>query len=105
MLVTLKKNRGSLFDALYGTDAVSEDGGASRSSEYNPVCSLYFFLRFSIFFSKFAAPPSGYIHVRSLVYLLNYFFLGGGFLQDRGAASCVERSKRIQLAKPIVGKH
>ncbi|MEM7774374.1 MAG: malate synthase G, partial [Pseudomonadota bacterium] len=27
---------GSLYDALYGTDAISEDGGASRSGGYNP---------------------------------------------------------------------
>jgi malate synthase len=28
---------GSLYDALYGTDAVSEDGGAARGPGYNPV--------------------------------------------------------------------
>ena len=27
---------GSLYDALYGTDAISEDNGAERSSKYNP---------------------------------------------------------------------
>ena len=27
---------GSLYDALYGTDAISEDGGAEASSNYNP---------------------------------------------------------------------
>jgi malate synthase len=28
---------GSLYDALYGTDALSEDGGAEKGSGYNPV--------------------------------------------------------------------
>jgi len=28
---------GSLYDALYGTDAIAEDGGAERSGGYNPV--------------------------------------------------------------------
>ncbi len=28
---------GSLYDALYGTDAISEDGGAQRGADYNPL--------------------------------------------------------------------
>ncbi len=28
---------GSLYDALYGTDVISEDGGAERAGDYNPV--------------------------------------------------------------------
>ena len=28
---------GSLYDAMYGTNAISDDGGAARTEEYNPV--------------------------------------------------------------------
>ena len=28
---------GSLYDALYGTDIISEDNGAVREGEYNPI--------------------------------------------------------------------
>ncbi|RLA49941.1 MAG: malate synthase G, partial [Gammaproteobacteria bacterium] len=28
---------GSLYDALYGTDVISQDGGAERAGAYNPV--------------------------------------------------------------------
>ena len=40
---------GSLYDALYGTDVISEDGGASKEGAYNEIRGI----RLLIFQSNF----------------------------------------------------
>ncbi len=52
---------GSLYDALYGTDALPEDGGAARSGGYNPVRGARV-IEYARAFLDRAAPLAGASH-------------------------------------------
>lgn len=50
---------GSLYDALYGTDAISEDGGAERTDAYNPKRGTKVIARGRDFLDSMAPLASG----------------------------------------------
>lgn len=53
---------GSLYDAFYGTDIISEDGGAHRSGPYNPVRGNKVIAKSKEFLDKAVALASGSHH-------------------------------------------
>jgi len=58
---------GSLYDALYGTDAISEEDGATREGSYNPVRGEKV-ITFAREFLDQAAPLNGYSHKEAVKY-------------------------------------
>ena len=50
---------GSLYDALYGTDVISEEGGAGRRSTYNPVRGALVIAEASAFLDETVALEDG----------------------------------------------
>lgn len=58
---------GSLYDALYGTDAISEENGADRRKSYNPVRGAKV-ITFGKEFLDSAAPLKGASHKEAIKY-------------------------------------
>lgn len=58
---------GSLYDALYGSDAIAEDGGAARGDAYNPVRGERVIAAARAFLDE-AAPLASGSHMGSLGY-------------------------------------
>ncbi|MBN8890286.1 MAG: malate synthase G, partial [Rhodospirillales bacterium] len=58
---------GSLYDALYGTDAITEDDGAARGRGYNPVRGARVVARASAVLDQ-AAPLAGATHAEATLY-------------------------------------
>ncbi|MDA0656456.1 MAG: malate synthase G, partial [Proteobacteria bacterium] len=60
---------GSLYDALYGTDAIAEDGGAERSGGYNPVRGARVIATVRAFLDE-AVPLAAGSHVDATTYTI-----------------------------------
>jgi malate synthase len=58
---------GSLYDALYGTDAISEENGAEKGSSYNPVRGAKV-IEFARNFLNEAAPLASSDHTEATLY-------------------------------------
>lgn len=58
---------GSLYDALYGTDAISEEGGAENKGDYNPVRGAKV-IQFGKNFLDEAIPLNGSSHTAAVGY-------------------------------------
>ncbi|MBD9400215.1 malate synthase G [Comamonas sp. CMM02] len=84
---------GSLYDALYGTDAISEDGGAEKGKGYNPVRGAKV-IEFARHFLDQAAPLATGSHKDSTGYKVD----GGKLvvtLKDGSATGLKEADKFI----------
>jgi malate synthase len=80
---------GSLYDALYGTDAISEEGGATRAGGYNPVRGDKV-IAFARNFLDQAAPLANGSHSEARQYRIE-----GGKLQVR-----LSSDQTVGLAQP-----
>jgi malate synthase len=84
---------GSLYDALYGTDAIPEDGGAGRDGDYNPVRGAQVIARVRQFLDQ-AAPLAAGSHADAMLYALDGATLlvtlrDGSHTRLRDPAQCV----------------
>ena len=82
---------GSLYDALYGTDALPEDGGAERGAAYNPVRGARVIARARELVDA-AAPLAGGSHAAAAAYAAS----GGALtvtLQDGAATGLADASQ------------
>ena len=82
---------GSLYDALYGTDVIPEDGGCERTAEYNPVRGACVIARAREFLDA-AAPLAGGSHADATAYLVAHGALSVT-LKNGGTTGLADASK------------
>jgi len=80
---------GSLYDALYGTDAISEDGGATRGSGYNKVRGERVVTQARAFLDD-AVPLAGESHRDAVLYAV----------ENGALVVALPSGTRIGLARP-----
>ena len=80
---------GSLYDALYGTDALPEDGGAARGAGYNPVRGARVIARGREILDQVARLSFG-SHADVIAYQV----------EGEGLAGLCEDGRRAKLARP-----
>ena len=74
---------GSLYDALYGTDAIGEDNGKERSRQYNPARGAAV-IRYATEFLDAAVPLDGVSHADVNAYGLDHSEDGDVFIGSLG---------------------
>ncbi len=83
---------GSLYDALYGTDAIAETGGAEKGSGYNPVRGNLVIARARAFLDQ-AAPLANGSHVDAIAYKV----VGGALqVQTKAGTSALRDPAKFQ---------
>ena len=84
---------GSLYDALYGTDAVDEDGGRQRAGGFNPVRGAAVVARARQFLDQ-VAPMTGGSHVDAV----RYWIEDGALVVSLGNGTCTGLAEPSRLA-------
>ena len=84
---------GSLYDALYGTDVISEDGGQEKSGDYNPVRGAAV-IRYATHFLDRALPLENVSHSDVTAYGIDHSQAGSRFVAS------VSHGETIGLAQP-----
>ncbi|MDA8252477.1 MAG: malate synthase G [Rhodospirillales bacterium] len=84
---------GSLYDALYGTNAIPEDGGAARGRGYNPVRGARVIAEARKFLDRIA-PLAGASHAEATQYAV----AGGRLVVTHGSAGTVALADPSQFA-------
>ena len=88
---------GSLYDALYGTDAISEDDGKQRGGKYNPARGAAV-IRYATEFLDTALPLDGVSHADVNAYGLDYTDDGDLFVASLGSGEAVGLVDPLQYA-------
>ncbi|QIL89164.1 malate synthase G [Microbulbifer sp. SH-1] len=90
---------GSLYDALYGTDVISEDNGAEKAGAYNPVRGEKV-IAYARDFLDQAAPLSGVSHCDVTAYRINGSLLEAELANGKVAALKNSRQFEGYLGSP-----
>jgi len=88
---------GSLYDALYGTNVISEDDGKQRAGKYNPARGAAV-IRYATEFLDAALPLDGVSHADVNAYGLDYHDAGDFFVASLASGEAVGLADPAQYA-------